>query len=266
MAAADLAGETIDFDGLPIEYDDTVLTPRPWTAAQSHWARELLATAPDGPVLELCAGAGHIGLLAVHGTGRALVQVDASVHACAWAVRNARRCGVPAEVRHGRMGDMLAPQERFAVIIADPPWVPSDGVDRFPADPRTAIDGGPDGLDLARECVTIIGRHLQARGAAVLQVADREQAARLPPTAADSGLTTIEIRDHDRGALVLLRRTGGQTMAGGRSVDPKHDRTDEPGGDEQESGSPTVPGIEGPEGVPDLPVPDDPGTGGPDDD
>lgn len=55
-------------------------------------------------------------------------------------------------------------------------------------------------------------------------------------------------------------------MAGGRSVDPKHDRTDEPGGDEQESGSPTVPGIEGPEGVPDLPVPDDPGTGGPDDD
>src|SRR5690606_13461150 len=177
MAAADLAGETIDFDGLPIEYDDTVLTPRPWTAAQSHWARELLATAPDGPVLELCAGAGHIGLLAVHGTGRALVQVDASVHACAWAVRNARRCGVPAEVRHGRMGDMLAPQERFAVIIADPPWVPSDGVDRFPADPRTAIDGGPDGLDLARECVTIIGRHLQARGAAVLQVADREQAA-----------------------------------------------------------------------------------------
>lgn len=50
------------------------------------------------------------------------------------------------------------------------------------------------------------------------------------------------------------------------TVDPKHDEAGEPGGDEKKSGSETVPGVTGPEGVPDLPVTDDPGTGGSTDD
>ena len=61
---------TIAFGPLTIAYDALVLEPRQWTTIQSEWARELLATAPPGPVLELCTGAGHIGLLAVTGTTR----------------------------------------------------------------------------------------------------------------------------------------------------------------------------------------------------
>lgn len=55
-------------------------------------------------------------------------------------------------------------------------------------------------------------------------------------------------------------------LADDLTVDPQHEGVSEPGGDEQEAGTETVPGVEGPEGVPDLPVTDDPGTGGPDDD
>ena len=66
----------VDFGGLRIEYDARVLAPRAWTAAQSRWAAELIRTAPPGPVLELCAGAGHIGLLAVTLAPRPLVCVD----------------------------------------------------------------------------------------------------------------------------------------------------------------------------------------------
>lgn len=47
------------------------------------------------------------------------------------------------------------------------------------------------------------------------------------------------------------------------TVDPHHDRLEEPGGQGEDEGSETVPGVEGPQGAPDLPVPDDPGTGGP---
>jgi len=48
------------------------------------------------------------------------------------------------------------------------------------------------------------------------------------------------------------------------TVDPRHEDKDEPGGDgENGTQTETVPGVEGPEGVPDLGVPDDPGTGGP---
>jgi hypothetical protein len=54
------------------------------------------------------------------------------------------------------------------------------------------------------------------------------------------------------------------------TVDPQHEGVDEPGGaapDDagQQGGAETVPGVEGPEGVPDLPTTDDPGTGGPGD-
>ncbi|NLE98960.1 MAG: methyltransferase, partial [Propionibacterium sp.] len=66
----------VDFDPLQIEYDERVLAPRPWTRMQSEWAAEIALRAPDGPVLELCSGAGHIGLEAARLSGRALVCVD----------------------------------------------------------------------------------------------------------------------------------------------------------------------------------------------
>ena len=67
---------SLDFAGLHIEYDEHVLEPRPWTAEQSRWAADLIREAPPGPVLELCSGAGHIGLLAVTLAPRSLVCVD----------------------------------------------------------------------------------------------------------------------------------------------------------------------------------------------
>src|SRR5699024_7867451 len=68
----------LTFGGLTISYDHRVMEPRPWTQGQSSWAAELLAKAPAGPVLELCAGVGHIGLVAVQDTQRDVVMVDFS--------------------------------------------------------------------------------------------------------------------------------------------------------------------------------------------
>jgi len=78
------------FDGLDTAYDDRVLEPRPWTVLQSAWAADLAAVVPDGPILELCSGAGHIGLAAAVRCGRDLVQIDANPVACLYAAANAR--------------------------------------------------------------------------------------------------------------------------------------------------------------------------------
>ena len=104
---APIESRFIDFEGLRIEYDDRVLAPRPWTAAQSQWAAELIRMAPPGPVLELCAGAGHIGLLAVSLAPRMIVCVDADRAACGYLRRNAALAGVRADVREGRMDAVL---------------------------------------------------------------------------------------------------------------------------------------------------------------
>jgi release factor glutamine methyltransferase len=204
------ASRSVDFQGLQIEYDERVLTPRPWTAAQSVWAAELISVAPPGPVLELCSGAGHIGLLAVSLSPRRLVCVDADPAACAFLRRNAGRAGIRVDVREGPMDQVLAGDERFSVIIADPPWVPAADVGRFPEDPVTAIDGGADGLDLVRSCLDVIDQHLVLAGSALVQVGPEGQADRLAELVADhDDLRLIEVREFERGALVQLDRVAG---------------------------------------------------------
>jgi len=201
------AARSIDFHGLRIEYDERVLTPRPWTAAQSLWAADLIAVAPPGPVLELCSGAGHIGLLAMTLAPRRLVCVDADPVACGYLRRNAGRAGIRVDVREGRMDEALTSDERFAVVIADPPWVPTADVSRFPEDPVTAINGGADGLDLVRSCLAVIDQHLLPAGSALIQVGPDDQADRLADLLADhEDLRLVEVREFDRGALVQVDR------------------------------------------------------------
>jgi release factor glutamine methyltransferase len=199
----------MEFGHLTISYDDRILRPRPWTTMQSRWAADLLREAPPGDVLEVCAGAGHIGLLAVDGTDRGLVLVDANPVACDFARANADRARDPAsiEVRHGLMDEVLEDGERFALVIADPPWVPSRDTSRHPEDPLIAIDGGDDGLDLVRTCLDVIGRHLLPGGAAVLQVGGEQQVrAVTDQVEGDPGLR-LRVAGHrlaEGGALVHL--------------------------------------------------------------
>jgi release factor glutamine methyltransferase len=198
------------FGQLRISFDDRVLRPRPWTLEQSQWAVELSGTLPDGPVLELCAGVGHIGLALAAAVERDSVLVDADPHACHLARANAEAAGLAdrVEVRARAVDEALEPAERFALILADPPWVRSDGTDAFPDDPLRAIDGGDDGLDVARTCVRVIGAHLADGGAAILQLGELAQVASLAEeVSARVGLRVVEVRDPDaNGVLVLLAR------------------------------------------------------------
>ncbi|WP_235735502.1 methyltransferase [Nocardioides alcanivorans] len=202
------------FGSLSIAYDDRVLEPRPWTAAQSAWAADLAHDVPPGPLLELCSGAGHIGLLAVETSGRNGVLVDIDPVACDFARANAAVAGLAdlVEVRERPVDDCLAVGERFALVIADPPWVPASQTGRFPEDPLLAIDGGGDGLDLARDCVTTIDRCLHPQGAAVLQLGTVGQVDDLGEWMAGRlDLATTEVRMFgDRGVLAVLRRPGAQ--------------------------------------------------------
>ena len=202
--------ERMTFGPLAIAFDERVLRPREWTAAQSQWAADLMASAPDGPVLELCAGAGHIGLLAVARSGRPLVCVDANPVACDFARANAVAAGMAdrVEVREGRLETALAPDEQFPVVIADPPWVPREQTSQFPEDPLTAIDGGVDGLDVARACLSVIAAHLAPGGSAVLQLGTQAQAdvLRGEPCFTDGRLVLAEVRQEERGVLARIDR------------------------------------------------------------
>ena len=186
---------------MEIGFDDSVLRPRPWTLAQSEWAAEL---AGEGHLLELGCGAGHIGLAAAALSGSRLVQVDRDPSACRWAACNAEANGLAERVeqRCGLTTDVLAPGERFRVVIADPPYVPSADVALYPEDPIRAIDGGPDGLDGVRAFLSGLDAHLAPGACVVLQVRGGAQAEQLT----DLRVSVDEVRTYgDLRALVLLR-------------------------------------------------------------
>jgi release factor glutamine methyltransferase len=196
---------------LDIAYDDRVLRPRPWTAAHAAWAAEVLEEAPPGPVLELFCGAGHIGLLSVLGSARRLVAVDLDPVACTYARANAAAAGLAelVEVRNADLAEALDTNERFPIVVADPPWVPSGRTGDYPEDPLTAIDGGPDGLALARSALEVARRHLVPDGVMLLQLGSLEQAAAVG-SSAGAGLVVEEVRQPDpTGVVACVRRTGG---------------------------------------------------------
>jgi methylase of polypeptide subunit release factors len=200
--------EAVDFDDLTIRFDSRVLRPRPWTLEQSRWAASLLPGLPAGAVLELCAGAGQIGLAAVSGSRRRLVCVEADPVAADFAVGNARAAGMSdrVEVRAAPMASALRPGEVFPLMIADPPWVRRSETERFPEDPPTAIDGGEDGLQVARECLALVGSHLAPRGVALLQLGSTDQVTALEPELRPAGLAVSEVRSYAGGTVARVER------------------------------------------------------------
>lgn len=136
-------------------------------------------------------------------------MVDFNPAAQRLAQENAATNGLAPQIefRLARMADALDTQERFGLIIADPPWVPTGDTSKFPVDPLTAIDGGDDGLDLACICVDLIGQHLIDDGSALLQLGNSTQVELIAQYAAQLGLVSLaQTRTFDDGVIVRLTR------------------------------------------------------------
>lgn len=199
--------ETTRFGKLEITHD-AYARPRPWAEQQSAWAADLMATAPPGPVLELCCGAGEIGLLAIAESSRSLVCVDIDPIACAFASTNARTADLVdrVDVREGNLDEVLRPGEQFALVVADPPWRRQDRAQCRYESPVSAVESGSQGLDLVRRCVAVIVDRLLPGGSAILQVGTWGQVATLRQelTALDGTLQVVDVRDLGGGMLLRL--------------------------------------------------------------
>jgi release factor glutamine methyltransferase len=193
-----------EFYGRDFEVTPEVLIPRPETELLVETAVELAT-----PRSRIRRGA----ILADVGTGSAVLAVtlalclpraevyaiDVSREALEVASRNVCRHGVDQRV-HLLRGDLLTPLPEYVdVIVANLPYVKSGDWSALPPEvrdhePRLALDGGPDGLDVVRRLLAQSPHYLRPRGALCLEIgADQGQAtARL---AADSFPTAaIEVR------------------------------------------------------------------------
>ena len=217
-----------EFDGLRIVLEPGVFVPRRRTGLMVAEAAALGLAVVGRPVVvvDLCCGSGAVGA-AVHarlaGAGRALELLAADLDPA--AVRCARRnlppgCRVLVSDLFADLPDDL--RGRVDVLCANVPYVPSDAVALMPREarehePRTALDGGSDGLVVLRRLVAGAPAWLAPGGSVLVETSEAQQPAASAALRA-AGLLARAVHDDERGATVLVGTRGAEDgRAAGRS-------------------------------------------------
>ncbi|MDA8334805.1 MAG: peptide chain release factor N(5)-glutamine methyltransferase [Peptococcaceae bacterium] len=178
-----LTGER-EFMGLTFSVTPAVLVPRPETELLVATALALLRDAggPSPRVIDVGTGSGAIAVsLAVHHPPARVTAVDISAAALAVAAANAGRHGVADRLTFA-WGDLLADLDGQAdLIVANLPYIPSGDLAGLPDDvrrePRLALDGGPDGLDLYRRLVPAALHLLKPEGHLLAELGPAQERA-----------------------------------------------------------------------------------------
>lgn len=174
------------FYGRMFGVDGRVLVPRPETEIAVEWAvRHLRAIGREaGSAADVGTGSGAIAVtLACELPELGVIASDVSQNALSVARRNAARNNVFQHVTFVR-GDLAEPLRRFApfdCLVANLPYVPTAEIAPAPNpvsfEPRLALDGGADGLDLYRRLVPDLAVLVAPRGIAILEAGPANAAA-----------------------------------------------------------------------------------------
>jgi release factor glutamine methyltransferase len=208
-----VAGEPLEvilgwagFCGLRIAVHPGVFVPRQRTRLLVDEAFRLLS--PGAVVLDLCCGTGAVGaVLASRVPGLELYAADSDAAAVRCACANLADAGQVFE------GDLFSPlprelQGRITVLTCNAPYVPSEAIALMPPEarlhePRAALDGGPDGLDVQRR-VAAGARTWLAPGGHLLVEAGERQAEESRRIFTSHGLIARVVSSAERDATVVV--------------------------------------------------------------
>lgn len=151
-----------------------VLIPRPETEFLVEQVLSLTDSRnlQDGPLVDLCCGSGAIGIVLSLETGCSVLGIDLSKDALAVASEN-RDTLCDNKKLYLVQSDLLtavAPGPELSVIVTNPPYVCRREIERelFPEvaryEPRLALDGGEDGLDLIKKIRIQAWERLRGQG------------------------------------------------------------------------------------------------------
>jgi len=215
------------FRGLDLAVNRAVLVPRPETEGLVEAVLGVLrdeARRWGTPrVLDLGTGSGAIALaIASEWPAAAVTASDASEAALDTARENARALGLEDRVRFmlGDWFDAVGGDERFEVIVSNPPYIATGEWDQLPEDvrgfePQHALFSGATGLEALREIVDDAPLHLVAGGLLALELAEMratEVAGWLEGAHDWSGVTLLDDLS-GRPRVLLARRERGPAIA-----------------------------------------------------
>lgn len=201
-----------EFCGMRIAVDPGVFVPR---RRSEFLVRQAAAvTSRDATVVDMCCGSGAVGAALAAEVGRvelSAVDIDATCVRC--AQRNIEAAG-----GYAYEGDLFDPLPSVLlgavdVVVANAPYVPTDAIAEMPAEardhePRVALDGGPDGVDVQRRLIAAAPPWL-APGAAVLIETSRGQAHLTVEAFEANGFAPRVESDDDLDATVVVGARSG---------------------------------------------------------
>lgn len=194
-----------EFWGLDFHVTPAVLAPRPETeiiieSALAVAGAELVRGASETPtIVDVGTGSGCLAIaLALEFRAARVIATDVSAAALEVAAGNAERHGVAGRIalRHASLLDGVDPGA--ALIVSNPPYIPTGDIAGLPPEvrdwePREALDGGLDGLDVVRALLRQATRALHPGGWLIMEFGfGQEQGIR--DSVASSALELVEIR------------------------------------------------------------------------
>jgi ribosomal protein L3 glutamine methyltransferase len=159
-------------------------------------------------VLDLCTGCGCLAVIAADVFPRARVDaVDLSPQALELARRNVAEYQLEDRIKLHE-GDLFAPLEgrRYDLILCNPPYVTDASMARLPKEythePKLALAGGPDGMNVIRRLLRESRSHLKSGGLLIVEVGGER--ARVEKTFKDVPMTWLTTSAGDD--MVFLAR------------------------------------------------------------
>jgi release factor glutamine methyltransferase len=202
-----------NFMGFDFEVNPFVLIPRPETELLVEWAIHRARQLKNETlhVLEIGTGSGCISTLLAKSFPRAqITATDILSEVLQTAERNAERLFLSGKVRFlsSNLYEELGPEFRgvYDMIISNPPYVTRSEYEFLDADvkdhePRRALLGGDDGLEIIRPLIAQGFSFLKPGGQMILEIGYR-QADAVRELFKSNGFIDIEIRQdfggHDR--------------------------------------------------------------------
>jgi release factor glutamine methyltransferase len=202
-----------EFCGLRIAVRAGVFVPR---RRSELLVRRAVAAAPSTRVLvDLCCGSGAIArVLAERLQPHETHATDIDPVALRCARRNLDPVG--GQVHEGDLYDGLPARLRGHVdlLVANAPYVPTGELPLMPAEarlhePRSALDGGADGVDLHRRIAEGAPAWLAAGGHLLIETSER-QAPRTASLLDEQGFAVRVVRDEERDGTCVVGVLGGR--------------------------------------------------------
>ncbi len=170
------------FCGMDIIVSPDVLIPRPETEELVELVSALFDRKSSLTVLDMCTGSGCIALaLAAKFPKAQILAADISAKALAVAQQNVQKFRRQEQVHLLQSNVWENVQGTFDLIVSNPPYIPTEIVDTLTrevlCEPRLALDGGADGLDVVREICNAADSYLNPGGTLALELCKGQAAA-----------------------------------------------------------------------------------------